>query len=163
MDYKAAILTASDQGAAGLREDLSGAELEKQLMEMGLTVAYRVMVPDERDQISATLIDLCDNKQVDLILTTGGTGFSPRDVTPEATRDVIHREAPGIPEAMRQESMKVTNRAILSRAVAGIRNQTLIINMPGSVKAARECFEAIRLALPHAIEILTGRGANCGG
>ena len=163
MEYKAAILTASDKGAIGQREDLSGPELEKLLTEMGLAVVSSIIVPDEREQIADALIDLCDNKNVDLILTTGGTGFSPRDITPEATRDVIHREVPGIPEAMRQESLKITNRAMLSRAIAGIRNQTLIINMPGSVKAARECFEVIRPALPHAMEILTGRGGNCGG
>jgi len=163
MDYTAAILTVSDKGAASEREDLSGPELEKLLTEMGFVVAHRIVVPDERAQISATLADLCDHKNVDLILTTGGTGFSPRDVTPEATRDVIHREVPGIPEAMRQESLKITNRAMLSRAIAGIRNQTLIINMPGSLKATRECFEVIRPALPHAMEILTGRGGDCGG
>jgi molybdenum cofactor synthesis domain-containing protein len=162
MEYKAAILTASDKGAVGQREDLSGPELEKLLTGMGFSIIARTVVPDEREQIASALIDLCDNKNADLILTTGGTGFSPRDITPEATHDVIHREVPGIPEAMRQESLKITNRAMLTRAIAGIRNQTLIINMPGSPKAARECFEVIRPALLHAMEILTGRGSECG-
>ena len=162
MEYKAAILTASDKGSAGLREDLSGSELEKLLTEMGMSVLCRIVVADEREQIAKALIDLCDNKNADLILTTGGTGFSPRDVTPEATRDVIHRDVPGIPEAMRLESLKITNRAMLTRAVSGIRNKTLIINMPGSVKAIKECFEVIRPALPHAMEILTGHGGECG-
>jgi len=163
MEYKAAILTTSDKGARGERVDLSGSELEKLLVEIGMSVDFRIIVPDEREQISSALIDLCDNKNVDLILTTGGTGFSPRDITPEATHDVIHREALGIPEAMRLESLKITDRAMLSRATAGIRNKTLIINMPGSVKAVRECFEVIRSTLPHALEILTGRGGECGG
>jgi molybdenum cofactor synthesis domain-containing protein len=162
MKYKAAILTASDKGASGQREDLSGPELERLLTETGFSIICRVTVPDERDLISAALIDLCDNKGADLILTTGGTGFSPRDLTPEATRDVIQRDVPGIPEAMRYESLKITDKAMLTRAVAGIRGMTLIINMPGSPKAVRECFEVIRPALPHAMEILTGRGGECG-
>jgi len=163
MKYKAAILTASDKGAAKEREDLSGAELEKLLSEAGISVTCRILVPDEQEQISSSLIDLCDNHAVDLILTTGGTGFSPRDITPEATRDVIHRDVPGIPEAMRLESLKITDMAMLSRAVAGIRNKTLIINMPGSVKAVKECFAVIKPVLQHALEILTGKGNNCGG
>lgn len=158
MPYQAAILTASDKGAAGQREDLSGAELERLLIEAGFSVMYRIILPDERAKIAAAMIDLCDCQKADLILTTGGTGFSPRDITPEATRDVIHREVPGIPEALRQTG----GRAMLSRGMAGIRNQTLIINLPGSLKAVRECFEIIRPVLGHAMEILIGRGGECG-
>jgi molybdenum cofactor synthesis domain-containing protein len=161
MNYKAAILTASDKGAAGEREDISGLELEKLLTESGFTVIKRIIVPDERTQIADTLIDFSDNLKADLILTTGGTGFSPRDITPEATKDIIGKEVPGIPEAMRQKSLEITNRAMLSRAAAGIRNRTLIINMPGSPKAVKECFEIIRMVLPHALEILTGTGTEC--
>ena len=162
MEYTAAIITASDKGSVGQREDLSGTELQKLLAEMGFSIVGYMVVPDEQAQIANALIDLCDNKHVNLILTTGGTGFSPRDITPEATREVIHREVPGIPEAMRQESLKITKMAMLTRATAGIRNKTLIINMPGSVKAVKECFEVIRPALPHAMEILTGHGGECG-
>ena len=158
MKYTAAIITASDKGCAGQREDVSGAELERLLKEAGFSVVCRTVVPDERAQISAVMTDLCDNKNVDLILTTGGTGFSPRDVTPEATRDVIDREVPGIPEAMR----RTNDRAILSRGIAGMRSQTLIINMPGSPKAVRECFDIVRPVLDHAMDIVTGRGGECG-
>jgi molybdenum cofactor synthesis domain-containing protein len=162
MQFRAAILTASDKCASGGREDLSGPELERLLVEEGFSVLCRMVVEDEFDLIANALIDLCDNKKVDLILTTGGTGFSQRDVTPEATCSVIQRETPGIPEAMRQESLKITANAMLTRATAGIRNQTLIVNMPGSPKAARECFNIIRPALPHAMEILTRQGVECG-
>ena len=162
MQYKAAVITISDKSSAGRRTDLSGPALEGLLTETGFSVIGRTVAPDERDAIAASLIDLCDNKHADLILTTGGTGFSPRDITPEATRDVIHREVPGIPEAMRSESAKFTANAMLSRAIAGIRHKTLIINMPGSPKASRECFEVIRPALSHAMEILSGRGGECG-
>jgi molybdenum cofactor synthesis domain-containing protein len=146
----------------GQREDLSGRELEKLLAEVGFSIITRIVVPDEQSKIATALIDLCDNQSADLILTTGGTGFSPRDITPEATREVIHREVPGIPEAMRHESLNITKMAMLTRATAGIRNKTLIINMPGSVKAVKECFEVIRPVLPHAMEILTGHGGECG-
>jgi molybdopterin adenylyltransferase len=161
MNVKVAILTASDKGFAGEREDISGYDLEKLILECGFTLIERLIVPDERKQISNKLIYLCDNQKVDLILTTGGTGFSPRDITPEATKDIIDRDVPGIPEAMRQKSLEITNRAMLSRAIAGIRNKTLIINMPGSPKAVKECFEIIRPVLPHALEILTGLGGEC--
>ena len=162
MQYKAAIITASDKATEGQREDLSGPVLEGLLNEMGFLVVSRKIVPDERTIITAALMDLCDNGRADLILTTGGTGFSPRDITPEATLDVIDREVPGIPEAMRLESLKITPRAMLSRSIAGIRKKTLIINMPGSPKAAKECFEVLRPALDHAMEILTESGGECG-
>ena len=158
---KIGVLTASDKGSKGERMDESG----KVIMEMvkaikGDVTVYRV-VPDERDIISSTLKEMSDKLGVELIFTTGGTGFSPRDVTPEATMDVIDRHVPGIPEAMRQKSLQITPRAMLSRATAGIRNQTLIINLPGSPRAVRESLEVILPVLPHAIEILTGRAGEC--
>jgi molybdenum cofactor synthesis domain-containing protein len=154
MQYRAAVITASDKGAAGQREDLSGPQLELLLASAGFNVIQRTVLPDEQVKITATLIELCDDLKVDLILTTGGTGFSPRDVTPEATRKVILREVPGIPEAMR----RIDIRSVLSRGIAGIRGKTLIINMPGSLKAVEECFEVIRPILDHAMEILTDQG-----
>jgi len=158
---KVAILTVSDKGAAGEREDLSGAAIAAEIEAFDGDIVSREIVPDERDQISAKLVHFADHLGVDLVLTTGGTGFSPRDWTPEATRDVIDREAPGLAEAMRQESLKITPHAMLSRAVAGIRGRTLIINLPGSPKACRECLTTIKPALPHAIDILTGAGGEC--
>jgi len=158
---KVAILTVSDKGYAGEREDLSGVAIAEEIESIGGEIATREIVPDERDQISAKLIHFADHLGVDLVLTTGGTGFSPRDWTPEATRDVIDREAPGLAEAMRQESLKITPHAMLSRAAAGIRSRTLIVNLPGSPKACRECMQTIKPALPHAIQILTGAGGEC--
>ena len=121
------------------------------------------LVPDEQDRIAALLCDLADRQSADLILTTGGTGLSPRDVTPEATLAVVGRLVPGIPEAIRAASLAVTSRAMLSRAVAGIRGRTLIINLPGSPRAVRECLAVVEPVLVHALEILTGRGGECGG
>jgi molybdopterin adenylyltransferase len=161
MNYTVAILTASDKGSIGEREDISGLELYKLLTNDKFTVISQKIVSDDREIISDTLIHFCDELKVDLVLTTGGTGFSPRDITPEATKDILHREALGIVEAMRLKSLEITDRAMLSRATAGIRNQTLIINMPGSPKAVKECFEVIRNVLPHALEILTGKGGEC--
>lgn len=133
----------------------------KELLSIGdnIFVDYAI-VPDDRQRITNQLIRMCENAQ--LILTTGGTGFSPRDVTPEATMDVIERQAPGIPEAMRAKSLEVTSLAMLSRAVAGIRDKTLIINLPGSPKAVQECLDVILPVLEHAIEILTGVAEECG-
>ncbi|MHB8156540.1 MAG: MogA/MoaB family molybdenum cofactor biosynthesis protein [Desulfocucumaceae bacterium] len=160
--YRVGILTASDRGAAGEREDLSAAAIKEIISGLGWQVtAYRI-VPDDIDTLKEALIDMADLERLDLVLTTGGTGFSPRDNTPEATRLVIEREVPGIPEVMRAESLKKTPRAMLSRAVAGIRGGTLIINLPGSRKAVVECLEAIVVSLPHGLEILTGRGGECG-
>jgi molybdenum cofactor synthesis domain-containing protein len=122
-----------------------------------------IIVPDEKQDIKDTIIDMSDNLRLDLILTTGGTGFSPRDVTPEATIEVIDRIVPGIPEAMRARSLLITPKAMLSRAQAGIRKQTLIINLPGSPKGVRENLEVIIPALKHGIEILTGQASECGG
>ncbi|OPY59261.1 MAG: Molybdopterin adenylyltransferase [Pelotomaculum sp. PtaU1.Bin035] len=159
--YKIAIITVSDKGARGERIDESGPAIREMLYSLGEVVSYRV-VPDEPDILKGSLINLSDVENVHLILTTGGTGLGPRDNTPEATLAVIDREVPGLAEAMRMESLKKTNRAMLSRAVAGMRRSTLIINLPGSVKAARECLEIILPALAHGLEILSGAGGECG-
>lgn len=159
--YRAGIVTISDKGFAGEREDKSALVIREMLGSIAATVVAYKIVPDEPDRIKEALISLVDEEKVDLILTTGGTGFSPRDNTPEATKSVIEREVPGIPEAIRWEGVKKTPRAILSRAVAGIRHQTLIINLPGSPKGVRESLEAIMPALPHGLEVLTGRSDEC--
>lgn len=160
--YSLGILTVSDKGSKGLREDTSGDEIEKIFKDKGYEIRARDIVPDERDLIGAKLKDYADNQGLDLVLTTGGTGFSPRDITPEASLDVIDRQVPGIAEAMRSHSLKITNRAILSRATAGIRKKTLIINLPGSKKAVVENIEAFEDALGHGLDILTGRDGECG-
>lgn len=159
--YKIAVITVSDRCARGERPDDSGAAVREMAGELGEVTDY-VVVPDDPDAIKEALIHLCDREKVHLILTTGGTGLSARDNTPEATLAVVDRDVPGIAEAMRMESLKKTNRAMLSRAVAGIRHGTLIVNLPGSVKAVRECLAVILPVLPHGLEILTGRGGECG-
>ena len=157
MTISVGILTVSDRCSRGEAEDASG-PLIRRLVSEHLPAAVRLeaIVPDEQDAIRGTLIRWCDDERLDLILTTGGTGFSPRDVTPEATKAVIEREAPGLAEAMRREGAKVTPHAMLSRAIAGIRGQTLIVNLPGSAKAVQEGLEVIFPALPHGVEILKG-------
>jgi molybdenum cofactor synthesis domain-containing protein len=157
-----AILTISDRCSRGETEDRSGPVIAQIVRErLGAEITVSACVPDEREQIARTLIDWCDGGKADLVLTTGGTGFSPRDVTPEAMGDVIEREAPGLPEAMRRETARITPHAMLSRARAGIRKSALIVNLPGSAKAVQENLEAILPALPHGIEILKGiHGAN---
>jgi len=160
-NVRAAVITVSDKGAAGLREDKSGPALVEALKGHAQMVET-VLIPDERVQIEAELIRLADCGKVDLILTTGGTGFAPRDVTPEATASVVERLAPGITEAMRAESAKITPHAQLSRAIAGIRGRTLIINLPGSPKAAVENLQVFLPALPHAVETLRGEAYECG-
>ncbi len=158
---KVGILTASDKGSAGQRIDESAKVIMNMLDRIDASIADYVIVPDDKETITANLIRMADIVGVDLILTTGGTGFSPRDITPEATLSVIDREAPGIPEAMRLKSLQITPKAMLSRAVAGLRGKTLIINLPGSPKAVSECIEVIVPVLPHAIEILRGDTGEC--
>jgi len=159
--YTAAAITISDKGYAGLREDKSGPLLAKLLREQGFQVAHTAIVPDERAQIAALLRELCDVRRVDLVITTGGTGAAPRDVTPEATLAVVERVVPGIPEAMRQASLAITPRAMLSRAAAGIRKRTIIVNLPGSPKAAVECLAVLLPVLGHAMETLRGDAFEC--
>lgn len=159
--YNIAIITVSDKGSRGERVDESGPAIREMIASLGETIANH-MISDDLTEIQGLLLRLCDSEQCDLILTTGGTGLSPRDNTPEATLAVIRREVPGLAEAMRQESLKKTNRAMLTRGVAGIRGKTLIINLPGSVKAVRECLEVILPALPHAMEVLSGQASDCG-
>ena len=159
--YKIAVLTASDKGSQGKRADESGKIIIDLLPSINGELTSYIVLPDDREMISAWLINMCDVNGVDLILTTGGTGFSPRDITPEATMAVIDRPAPGIPEAMRARSLEITAKAMLSRAVAGIRGRTLIINLPGSPKAVSECLEVVIPVLPHAIDILRGDVGEC--
>ena len=159
--FKAAVLTVSDRCSRGERLDEGGPLVAELLKNAGYEVIQAMIVPDERGRIEAALRQWCDREPVDLIVTTGGTGFAPRDVTPEATIAVCDRLTPGIPEAMRYASMQVTNRAMLSRAAAGIRKGTLIVNLPGSPKAARENLEAVLPALAHGLEMLSGRPADC--
>jgi molybdopterin adenylyltransferase len=154
--FKAGILTVSDKGSRGQRQDISGGVIREMLAGIeGMVVKYEI-VPDERDIISNKLIEWADAGEVDVILTDGGTGLSARDVTPEATLAVIDRAVPGIPEAMRLKSLEKTPTAMLSRAAAGQRGKCLIINLPGSAKAVRECLEIIMPAIPHAVDIIKG-------
>lgn len=156
------IITASDKGSRGEREDLSAEEIKKLVKQInGEVIDYRVL-PDDQEVLAQAMQEIADKRGVSLLVTTGGTGFSPRDVTPEATKSVIEREVPGLPEAMRQESGKVNSRAMLSRAVAGIRGKCLIVNLPGSPRGVRECLNIILPVLPHALEILSGAGGECG-
>ena len=159
--YHAAVLTVSDRSFRGERPDAGGPLVAEMLKNAGYEVVTTAIVPDEQPEIEAKLRQIADSGTVQLLVTTGGTGFAPRDVTPEATLAVCDRLTPGIPEAMRYTSMQVTNRAMLSRAQAGIRKGTLIINLPGSPKAARENLEAVLPALSHGLEMLSGRPADC--
>ena len=158
---RVAVITLSDSGYAGKRADLSGPAIQEMVEERGWTVVQTTLLPDGREMLERELRRLCDGGLADLILTTGGTGFSPTAVTPEATMAVVERPTPGIPEAMRYYSLQITPRAMLSRAAAGIRGRTLIVNLPGSPKAVRECLQAILPALDHGLEILKGTGGNC--
>ena len=161
--FSVGIITVSDKGSKGERADASGPAIEEIMKQIGGHIEKYVIVPDEKRDIKEAIIDMSDMLGLNLILTTGGTGFSKRDVTPEATLEVIEKYVPGIPEAMRAKSLQVTPKAMLSRAQAGIRKQSLIINLPGSPKGVRENLEAIIPALKHGIEILTGKASECGG
>lgn len=161
MEYTAAVITVSDKGSRGEREDTSGPALVRMLEENGYAVTYTAIVPDEAGDIRRELLLCADEKDLWLVLTTGGTGFSERDVTPEATESVLQRRAPGIPEAMRAESMRITPMGCLSRETAGIRGRTLIVNLPGSQKAAMENFAAVVKPVRHGLEILRGVARDC--
>ena len=162
MKYTAAVITVSDMGARGERIDTSGPAICELVKEHGYEVVYTQIVPDEKEQIQDVLLKCADEMKVSFILTTGGTGFSPRDITPEATRSIIERETPGIPEAMRLASLKITPKGCLSRSVAGIRGTSLIVNLPGSKKACVENLEAVLGAIAHGLEMLSSMGsANC--
>ena len=156
MSFRAGILTCSDLGARGEREDSSGEAIREFLTEAGLEVAHYEVVRDDRETIAGRLMEWADDEGLDLIVTTGGTGLAPRDVTPEATRDVITYEAPGITEAMRAEGLRHTPLAMLSRGLAGVRGRTLIINLPGSPKGVRENLSVLLPVLPHALSLLRG-------
>jgi molybdenum cofactor synthesis domain-containing protein len=161
--FKVGILTASDRSSRGERADLSGPALVEMMQEKGWQVVETLIVPDDTEILRDTLLLWADSGDLDLILTTGGTGFSPRDVTPEATRLVVDKLAPGLAEAMRAESLKITPHAMLSRAVAGIRGRVLIVNLPGSPKAARENLQVIFPVLGHAVRLLQDDPASESG
>ena len=162
MAYTAAVITVSDKGYRGEREDTSGPNLCAILREQGYEVCYTALVPDEPEMIQAELIKCADELGIALVLTTGGTGFSPRDITPEATLEVVERLTPGIPEAMRAESMRITPKGCLSRSAAGIRKRSLIINLPGSKKASAENILAVIDPVAHGLDMLYSEGsADC--
>ncbi|MBM7613525.1 MogA/MoaB family molybdenum cofactor biosynthesis protein [Alkaliphilus hydrothermalis] len=156
------IITASDKGSKGERVDTSGPLIAEMLKDLDGVVKKYVIIPDDREKLADMLRLMCDKLKLDLVFTTGGTGFSPRDITPEATLDVVERLVPGIPEAIRMKSLEITPKAMLSRAVAGIRNRTLIINLPGSPKGVRESLEIILPILSHGVGILKGVEGECG-
>jgi molybdopterin adenylyltransferase len=154
---RAGVVTISDKASAGEREDASGPLLADLLRKMGAEVMRQVIVPDERTEIERALIEMADEARLDLVVTTGGTGLTPRDVTPEATQAVLEREAPGLAEVLRFDGYGRTPLAVLSRGVAGLRGQTLIVNLPGSPKAVREGMEVLAPILPHAIQMARGK------
>lgn len=158
---RVAIITSSDSGYEGKREDVSGPVIREIVQKEGFEVVSEVLLPDEKELLKNAMKEIADEGKADLILTTGGTGFSVRDCMPEATMEVVERIVPGIPEAMRYYSLQFTKRAMLSRAAAGIRKHTLIVNLPGSPKAVRECLEYIIGELTHGIEILLGSARDC--
>lgn len=158
---RVAIITLSDSGYAGQREDRSGPVIRELAEAAGFEIVHTTLLPDGVEPLASELKRLCDQDMADLVLTTGGTGFSPTDLTPEATLSVVERPAPGIAEAMRWQSLQITPRAMLSRGLAGIRKRTLIVNLPGSPKAVRECLEFILPSLGHGLEILKGTAGEC--
>jgi molybdopterin adenylyltransferase len=160
--FTAGILTISDKGSRGERQDKSGEAIREILSKMDVRIVDYDIVPDEKDLIVETLVKWVDRDNLDVVITTGGTGLAPRDVTPEATLAVVDRIVPGFAEAMRAESLKKTPHAMLSRAVVGTRGKCLIVNLPGSPKAVRECLQVILPALPHAVETLKGQAGDCG-
>ena len=160
--FTAGILTISDKGAVGERQDKSGDVIREILSGMGIHIVNYDIIPDEKELIVEKLVKWADEDALDVLITTGGTGLTPRDVTPEATLDVVDRIVPGFAEAMRVESLKKTPMAMLSRAVVGTRGKCLIINLPGSPRAVRECLEVILPVLPHAVETLKGQAGECG-
>lgn len=160
--YSFAVVTLSDKGSRGEREDTSGAYLRQTLTEAGYEELHYLVIPDVEDTIVENLMELVDDKKVDLIITTGGTGVSPTDVTPEAMSRVVHREIPGMAEAMRSASLAKTSRAMLSRGKAGIRHESLIVNLPGSLKAAKENLEVVLPVFDHALEKIKGGTSDCG-
>ena len=159
--FTVGIITSSDKGYSGEREDKSGKVIEEIVSENGFKVVKKVVLPDEKTLLENEMINMCDNLNVNLLLTTGGTGFSKRDITPEATKAVIEREALGIVEAIRFYSLQITKRAMLSRATSGIRKNTLIINLPGSPKACKEALDFVLDDVKHGIEILLGKAKEC--
>jgi len=161
MGFKAVVITISDRGSRGERKDTSGPEIVAMLQQIGIEIVGQSIIPDEKELIRQSLIEWCDGEKADLILTTGGTGVSPRDVTPDATREIIEREIPGMAEEMRRRSAAITPRAMISRAIAGIRGQTLIINLPGSPKGAVENLSVVLPALTHTIEKIKGDNRDC--
>lgn len=160
--FTVGIIISSDKGSKGEREDLSGKIIKNMMQENGYEVVDYIIIPDEKLLLQETMIEMCDKKKIDLILTSGGTGFSKRDVTPEATLEIINRQTPGISEAIRYYSLQITPKAMLSRAASGIRGDTLIINLPGSPKAVKESIEFLLPALEHGLEILKGIASECG-
>lgn len=156
------VVTVSDKASVGKRQDASGPLISEILAEIGGVLKEYIIVPDERNEIANALKYMCDEANIDVIFTTGGTGFSSRDITPEATLDVIDRNAPGISEAIRMQSLSITPKAMLSRAVSGIRKKTLIINLPGSPKGVKESLKIILPALSHGVGILKGTEVECG-
>ncbi len=160
--YTFGVLTLSDKGSRGEREDTSGAYIKETLLENGYFLRSYSVIPDKKQRIIDSLIELVDNQKITLIVTTGGTGVSPTDITPEAMTEVIEKEVPGMAEAMRAASLLKTSRAMLSRGKVGIRGESLIINLPGSLRAARENLEVVLPVIPHALEKIMGGTSDCG-
>ncbi len=160
--FKVAVITVSDKGYRGQREDRSGKYIIEYFKKKGWQIAHYSIVPDNKEMISAELKKISDTQKANLVLTTGGTGFSPTDLTPEATEEVVEKKVPGFSEIIRMEGQKKTPRAILSRGISGIRAGTLIINLPGSIKGVKDSLDLIYRPIPHGLDILTGKSTECG-